>query len=989
MRHKSPVDALTGVPGRAYLRSQLENFVRRALQQGTTFSIFIIDLDNFKTLNDMFGHETGDRVLVEWTQLLRRTLRPTDEIIRYGGDEFVVLLPHTTRSEAQKVGQKILDTLQKNLVAGHSLGASIGIATYPVDDTDPYTLLALADQALYQAKSQGKFRIGTPEWQDPQFTWPVPFVSRTIEERALRDALERDYPIVLVTGPTGIGKSRLISHVLQQSSHPWVRVSAYPGESDPFRQLVKDLSGSLTVLKKAIQEAVPEGRLLVENIQWMNKDAWDLLFLLILDKFQAILTLRWEEYRHFVARYLHQAFRLDWVVEVPVGPLGQGQVESLVRRALQSRPPAGLVEDVRRLSGGNPYLVGQVLRSLHDKGLLIQRKIWQYKGCPPGFTPTSLEDLWWYRIHRLSPDAKKVLGLLGLLGGEISQDIFEIFEEELDISALDELTESGLVNIDGEKIQLRESIWSGFAVRDLPEDLRRRWARILWDRGEHPPAAHRVWLAFQAGRQEEGWRYIHEIMEGARRKGNPRQVFEVLHLVDLESLSHKAATGILLGEAWASRFTGNYERALEILEKHRWDTPEMARMWLEILVARGEAQRAVKESYTLEQRFPDPEARIGFVVERIWALINLGKSSKAKSALYPLLNRIPRNHPDRGRVLNLLGQVYRRTGNSRGAHRAFSRALEIYERLGDLWGKAAIYTNWSLLFFDKDQFVEAEERLKSAMAIYEQLEYPEGLVATKGNLASVYAYLGYAHIGVRLLQDAIDLTLSIGFYRPLPILYHLMGTTLANLGEMERALGYAQRALEEATRQGTHQIPIQALRVIARIQTRRGAFEEARTALLESERIARQVNLSADTFWILYERLFLASAEKNTEEVREILSQLESIREDFSKFMIVHIDLEAAHLAAQDQQKDRAMARLERARRALSRLQSPMLQGMYYAYRGEVLCILGNKEAGIRDLEKAIDIFRNLGLDYWTQSVQERIETYTPDSSFPREEHTE
>ena len=153
-------DALTGLPNRHWLSQSFNGILARAAQEGRTVPLLTIDLDEFKQVNDGHGHAAGDLVLQQAARRLRAVLRPEDVLVRFGGDEFIVLLAED-ESDALvgSVGQRIIDTLARPFSVGdqlHSMGASIGIAVYPRDGRDPATLLRHGDIAMYWAKDDGK-----------------------------------------------------------------------------------------------------------------------------------------------------------------------------------------------------------------------------------------------------------------------------------------------------------------------------------------------------------------------------------------------------------------------------------------------------------------------------------------------------------------------------------------------------------------------------------------------------------------------------------------------------------------------------------------------------------------------------------------------------------------------------------------------------------------------------------------------------------------
>jgi diguanylate cyclase (GGDEF)-like protein len=153
-------DVLTGLPNRRAADETIKRMVAHAGRTITPLSAILLDLDHFKQLNDMHGHERGDQALAVIGQVLAFELRASDFAARYGGEEFLVLLPDTDRPGAIEVAEKLRHAVERTeLDKTGSLTASFGIASLPADAADSEQLLRKADRALYSAKARGRNRV--------------------------------------------------------------------------------------------------------------------------------------------------------------------------------------------------------------------------------------------------------------------------------------------------------------------------------------------------------------------------------------------------------------------------------------------------------------------------------------------------------------------------------------------------------------------------------------------------------------------------------------------------------------------------------------------------------------------------------------------------------------------------------------------------------------------------------------------------------------
>ncbi len=159
------IDPLTGLNNRRFMQSHLAQLINASAAQGSPFSLMILDIDHFKTVNDTWGHDAGDEVLKEFSVRIRRAIRGLDMACRAGGEEFVVLMPETEPYVAEVVAERIRQRVERIPFPIHggkrsiAVTVSIGVAGFRGGQTTAESMLKRADEALYRAKREGRNRV--------------------------------------------------------------------------------------------------------------------------------------------------------------------------------------------------------------------------------------------------------------------------------------------------------------------------------------------------------------------------------------------------------------------------------------------------------------------------------------------------------------------------------------------------------------------------------------------------------------------------------------------------------------------------------------------------------------------------------------------------------------------------------------------------------------------------------------------------------------
>ena len=493
------VDELTELPlRRAFAAATTAALAARAPNEPV--SLLVIDVDHFKLINDTYGHLRGDDVLRLVADTLRGQVRPSDFLARYAGDEFVLLLPGTSQSEAVALAERLRTTMYAiPIAAGNSgpvaLTISVGVGTVTTPGVTSDGLFASADAALLLAKRQGRDAVACADGT-PAPTRPAPrlerFVGRRAEQPALVTLLDqatRGRPrVVAIVGEAGVGKSALVRELgpeIRLRAASQVAARCVDTETRPPFQPWTSVLDAIRVLRvvperrwRALGQLVPalggdaapladrncfalfaEVRdylrlaslarplvVLLEDMQWADAASWDLLEYLVghleRERVLVCMTMRAEDIRGDVLERRGRLSRDDRFHEIALGRLTDAEVRDWVNAALEQEAGNELLSYLHRTTEGNPFFLVQFLRSMLDSGDLAwneERWVWQPRRVRQ--LPTAVRDLLMRRVARLSPRALQTITAAAVMGRSVDIDravAAEIATEDALLDAIEE-----------------------------------------------------------------------------------------------------------------------------------------------------------------------------------------------------------------------------------------------------------------------------------------------------------------------------------------------------------------------------------------------------------------------------------------------------------------------------------------------------------------------------------------------------------------------
>jgi diguanylate cyclase (GGDEF)-like protein len=391
------LDPLTGVLGRDALNKRLLEIIESYRQNQGAFSLVLLDLDHFKSINDAFGHLRGDQVLAEFGRRLGRLVRRSDLVFRYGGDEFVILLLNTNKLQASRLAERLLEDIRSDPFLGQpdlTVSLSMGVASFPQDANTAQALFELADQRHYIAKRQGRGRVVSEDLGSgtkPLVVEPSRLVERDQAMNTCQQFLsalgETKRGVLQVVGEPGSGKSRFLRETFQAArlrgylvidihAQPALRGRVFGALTEALidRDLPSPWQGVENFVKAVEQWLLDKGSagflILVDDLPEVDQATFDFLreffYSPSLPQFGLVYTTSNPQIRSGLP------LQASMVESVNLGPLSIQGMRIWMRHAIQWEAPQALVDWLYQHTGGWPKRIQQSLDYLVSTKLIYK-----------------------------------------------------------------------------------------------------------------------------------------------------------------------------------------------------------------------------------------------------------------------------------------------------------------------------------------------------------------------------------------------------------------------------------------------------------------------------------------------------------------------------------------------------------------------------------------------------------------------------------------
>jgi len=804
------IDESTGLFNRRYLRIRLQEEVERSRRMSLPLSLIIVDIDHFKRVNDTYGHLSGDSILKQTALALSRVIRKVDILCRYGGDEFVIILPKTTEKSVKKVAARIQDVFSKTVFWIGSrpinLTVSIGVATLDPANVDAERLFKEADKALYQAKEAGRNRYIHFNDTDASVklsaapTWDI-FVGREKEIKSILRALHQVETgsrgrMFVIRGGKGIGKTSLAKRVKEEASQrifltSFVSIEGIENNS-PFGIFLEPLSHYFSdeMVKKvpAIAKLLAFADFKKDNLITSTRRREDLFTLItsyyrslsnlrplfiVWDNLELLAPLTWE----FLSRFLRQieelpifvlsTFDLDFEADqnvkkslvdfarnhanvdfMDLGPMSKEATKDYIAQALHDmRFSNDLLDLVYKKARGNPLFTREILKTLFNTGgLKFDEKTGWSLINKRLRLPSSIKGILEASLERVNDEERKVLEVASILG-----DSFP-FSQLLSVSRFNE---GQLVDI------LDKLIAEGF----LEED-----GNVI--RFTQPLFIEVLQEKMSSFRKHYLHKKAAEVLEGEFLKGN----IEVAKDVSYHYLK-----------------AGETEKALDYLEKAAKRAKDEARLE-EALYLYEKALRIVK----------DPLKKNDIDIERAKLLRSVGASKDANCLIKKVLNRENLTDCQRINALYTLAISYEGLGN-------YDEALQTIDIIDKTWKrnrKKLSYCNkWidaiktrAWIYFIRGEYKLAEENLMKGLrflARTKKVEEKDIKIASFYNiLGAINGHLGDYKKAKNFYLKALEIFKKHRKWKDIAVIYNNITAIYSLNGDYIKAIESLENAME-------------------------------------------------------------------------------------------------------------------------------------------------------------------------------------------------
>jgi len=899
MIQKSFIDELTGLYNRRYLGGWIDTELARCKRYNLPLSIALIDLDDFKQINDLKGHLVGDNVLIQFSQFLQEELRAADMIVRYGGDEFIIIFPNTKKDHSNAVMKRILIKVKGKSFDGHQLTASCGIASFPEDGSDWEALFKIADKRMYQVKRVNKGGIGTKEIIEEELQIPTQRIIGRKKELSICSeyAKSKENNLIIISGEAGVGKTRLINEVIPILSERVLFTGAsYPAMSQsPYyatRQVLHDLVSkyeetvreifveNLTLPQKRIisnflpnltqglskttgdrlmlfdtitkfidklSEKVPLS-ILLDDLHWASDSTLDLLHFILKSRkatYPIFGTYRLEEIKGTpFSEKITFIGREGLYKEISLETLDENYTEEMISTILNHRVFPSLVNFVYKESGGNPFFIEEILKEMKDSGALY--KTGDGYELEKGVTfhiPKTIEDTVNHKLSLVDEKLREVTNIAALIGGDFDfsllHSITELNEGEL-YDQLDQLKEFQFLSEKAGSIYAFKEV----VIRQVIVD------KIL--SGTKRELHEKIAETIEKTLPESPEKY-EQLAYQYYNSGNKVKLVEFAEKAGDNARSIYAHNEAIKFYNWALEGEMNSDRRGRLYRKIG-----------EELSIKGEYANSIESFNKALNNIEDKIEKAAIYKELGHTYVDLGNYTMALFNLREA-RKTYSSRQDKYSCDPYMAWVYMEMGKEKSAVRSAERAISRIDKARFPKEYAQALNTMATIHQRRGKNKNALKLYDEAKEIADEIGYKKGVGALYTNMANVYLKMNDLNKAKELSEKAMELYGDTGFKEGEIITLFNLGNLEMKRNELNKAENYLRKALEMEEWVGGIKSKVLLLNSLGYISIIKGSQKDALSLYKQAEEEAKKTESPEDLV-----RIYANMVTVYTEYIRSI-----------------------------------------------------------------------------------------------------------------------
>ena len=985
------------------------------------FCLVMIDIDRFKEVNDTHGHQKGDEVIREFAGFLTSSIRGSDLMIRYGGDEFICIMNDAVKKDATMVLNRIAAQCRDRRFADIPVTLSAGIASFPGDGGSYDEVFASADRALYDAKRSGRDRISAVG--DKKAEIPISmFIDRTQEREAIRAVMSsggRRLRIAVIHGLVGVGKTRLSREILtglKEREIIWSDCILFDKQlayyvirelilyrlkrwgPDLFQNLapvylleigklvpevlanMKDMPAASDVMDRyrlyeSVRQILDMGSrekiIVIDNIQWIDSESIEVLKYTTRALQDSPITFifihRAEEISDMLEDFLAFVSRDFETRDIPLRPFSATDTKEAVRAIIGEEPAADLVDYILKESGGVPLYIEEIVRGLLERqNLRIEAGSWRFILPSEDILPGTVSDIALKKYRSLSHEAQQVMDIAVILGWFDLPLIRNItnFNEGHVLGLINEINRLGMIKYGTDRYEFsaavsRNAIYKKYLEGPRGIELHRLVGRHLesLNPGKENDLAEDLAFHYYSGREPE---------KGAL----------YCRIAGDKARTKYANRDAIRFYGWSAELMGSDPAQLR-------SRLEMLIKKAEVLIFIGDTRPALElietilaEARTINNR--DFETEIMTLL--MDAYVNRAEYDKVIEIGDRIFQKYPPGSsiPNKIKILSHISRAYYRMGNFEPSMTALDEALLLCTERADEISEAMVRLNIGNLHSASGDLPQALKNFERCLDIYTKYKRRDGEARILTNMSSIHVKLGHIDRALADLKRAAEIFRDIGIRIDEARALNNLGNLYDKMGKSSESRVFYDQALKNHRDVGNREgVALVSLNIGVNYCFA-GEFESALRILDEANIQAHEIK---SRYLIFFTELGRADVFLSTGQFEKVESMLDGI----IKGAEVSQDTAMAAFSLLNEYflTIRDDARFQDSITSLAGLaksdEIPEVKALHHFFLGRYELNHENIDAAVDNLNRGLEIFRslqdevNIALSYYFLARAERM----------------